>query len=96
LFQSVRELLTNVLKHAESDETTVSLDQDVGTLRIEVRDNGVGFDPVAEISNMDNSSKFGLFSISERMPALGGTFEVESMTGHGTIARLTVPVTETS
>ena len=96
LFQSVRELLTNVLKHAESDETTVSLDQDVGTLRIEVRDNGVGFDPVAEIRNMDNSSKFGLFSISERMPALGGTFEVESMTGHGTIARLTVPVTETS
>jgi signal transduction histidine kinase len=96
LFQSVRELLTNVVKHAESDETTVSLDQEVGTLRIEVKDNGVGFDPVAEAKNLDNSSKFGLFSIGERMPALGGTFELESMPGHGTIARLTVPVTDTA
>jgi signal transduction histidine kinase len=96
LYQSIRELLTNVMKHAESDDVTVSLEQHIGTLRIEVRDNGVGFDPVAVKKNTENSSKFGLFSIGERMQALGGTFEMESMPGHGTIARLTLPVTETS
>jgi signal transduction histidine kinase len=84
------------VKHAQSDEATVSLNQDIGTLKIEVQDNGVGFDPLAATKNMDNSSRFGLFSIGERMPSLGGTFEVESTPGHGTIARLTLPVTETS
>lgn len=98
LFQSIRELLTNAMKHAESDNVTVtvSLEQHIGTLRIEVRDNGVGFDPVAVKKNTENFSKFGLFSIGERMRALGGTFEVESMPGHGTIARLTLPVNETN
>jgi signal transduction histidine kinase len=96
LFQSIRELLTNVMKHAKSDEVTVSLNQDMGTLWLEVRDNGVGFDSVAAIKNTENVSKFGLFSIGERMQALGGTFEVESMPGHGTIARLTLPVNETN
>ena len=93
LFQSIRELLTNVMKHAESDDVTVSLEQHIGTLRIEVRDNGVGFDPVA-VKTAD-FSKFGLLSISERVQALGGTFEVESMPGHGTRARLTLPMNET-
>jgi len=96
LFQSIRELLTNVVKHAESDWASVSLDQCMGTLRIEVRDNGVGFDPVGGAKNTVNFSKFGLFSIGERMQALGGAFEVESMPGHGTIARLTFPVAESS
>jgi signal transduction histidine kinase len=96
LFQTVRELLTNVVKHAQSDEATVSLEQHMGTLRIEVRDNGVGFDLVAVKKNTENFSKFGFFSIGERMQALGGTFEVESMPGHGTIARLTLPVNETN
>ena len=96
LFQSIRELLTNVMKHAQTNEATVSLNQHMGTLRIEVRDNGVGFDSVARTKIPDDSSKFGLFSIAERMPALGGTFEVDSIPGHGTIARLTLPVTQTS
>jgi signal transduction histidine kinase len=90
LFQSIRELLTNVVKHAQSEEAIVSLDLNMGTLRIEVRDNGVGFDPVA-VKKQD-FLKFGLFSIGERMQALGGTFEVESTPGHGTIAKLTLPV----
>jgi signal transduction histidine kinase len=59
-----------------------------------VRDNGVGFDPVAV--KKEGFSKFGLFSIGERMQALGGSFEVESMPGHGTTARLTVPLMETN
>jgi signal transduction histidine kinase len=94
LFQSIRELLTNVVKHAQSEEAIVSLDLNMGTLRIEVQDNGVGFDPVAEIKNTENAPKFGLFSIGERMSALGGSFEVESMPGHGTTATLTFPVKE--
>ena len=94
LFQSIRELLTNVMKHAESKHVTVSLDQKGGSLQIEVRDDGIGFDPI-EVKN-DSFLKFGLFSIEERMQAIGGTFKLESTPGHGTIAKLALPVTETS
>ena len=97
LFQSIRELLTNVMKHAKANDVrvTVALEPQSGTLRIEVRDNGVGFDPGAVNKHTEHRSKFGLFSIGERLRALGGTFEVESMPGQGTIARLTLPVHET-
>jgi signal transduction histidine kinase len=65
------------------------VEQHLDTLQVEVRDNGIGFDPVAV--KKEDFSKFGLLSIGERMHALGGTFEVESMPGHGTRARLTLP-----
>jgi signal transduction histidine kinase len=87
--------LTNVTKHAQTNEVTVSLNWHMGTLRIEVRDNGVGFDSI-RANFSDDSSKLGLFSIAERMPALGGTFEVDSTPGHGTIVTLTLPVAQSS
>ena len=72
LFQSVRELLMNVLKHAGSQEAIVRLQQDKQNLRIEVQDNGIGFDHAGAGTHHDTSlsSKFGLFSIRERMTAL--------------------------
>jgi len=93
LFQSIRELLINVTKHAQSNQATVSVDHQMDTLRIEVEDDGVGFEPAAvNKSGTKESTGFGLFSIRERMRALGGTFDVESKAGYGTTARLTLPV----
>jgi len=97
LFQSVRELLINAAKHARSPEATVVLQRVDGRVRIDVTDNGVGFDasaPAAEIPQGTVSSKFGLFSIRERMKALGGTFEILSSAGKGTVATLSLPVSE--
>jgi signal transduction histidine kinase len=59
-------------------------------LRIEVRDKGKGFAAVDSPSEI--SSKFGLFSIRERMAALGGAFEIVSVPGSGTTCILTVPL----
>lgn len=92
LFQSVRELLINSSKHAGTGEATVAMEHRDGLLRIEVRDEGVGFDlaAAAETSSGDVLSKFGLFSIRERMRALGGSLEIESAPGKGTTATLTL------
>ena len=94
LYQSVRELLMNALKHAQSNSVTVRLDQSEGTLRIEVHDEGVGFDPTVA-GAVDHatpmSSKFGLFSIRERMTALGGWFDLHSAPRQGTTATLVLP-----
>ncbi len=92
LFQSVRELLMNAVKHAQSDAVTVRVEQESGVLRIEVRDQGAGFDPAVAESPVALSSKFGLFSIRERMKALGGWFDLQSTPGQGTTALLALPL----
>ncbi len=94
LFQSVRELLINISKHAQTDRATVRLQRHAGSLRLQVRDEGCGFQlsAVAEQTAAPLSSKFGLFSIRERMTALGGEFEIESAPGRGTTATLALPV----
>jgi signal transduction histidine kinase/ActR/RegA family two-component response regulator len=96
LFQSVRELLMNAWKYAKTGKALVRLEQRAGELRIDVRDEGVGFDvstdaPLEEASH-GVSSKFGLFSIRERMIALGGSFELASAPGRGTTATLILPL----
>lgn len=92
LFQSVRELLFNVLKHAGTGEATVALDlPNDQTVRITVADRGPGFD----IQTAAETSKgFGLFSIRERVEVLAGTFSVQSSRDTGTQVELTIPLSE--
>lgn len=90
LFQSVRELLMNIVKHAGTNEAMIKVVQSVGALAITVSDRGAGCDLVAAETGFETG--FGLFSIRERMKALGGSFEVTSMPGEGTVATLTLPL----
>jgi PAS domain S-box-containing protein len=96
LFQSVRELLINAAKHGKTSHATVRLAKQDARLHIEVQDEGAGFDVAAAAAVADmptaQSSKYGLFSIRERMIALGGWFELQSEPGKGTKARLTLPL----
>jgi signal transduction histidine kinase len=92
LFQSVRELLFNASKHAGTKEAWISFEQNEGGLRIEVRDNGVGFAASAMDAPSEGSSKFGLFSIRERMSALGGSLHITSSPEVGTRAVLLLPL----
>ena len=101
LFQSVRELLINASKHAQSAEASIVLEQLQGHLSVQVSDHGVGFDVAAaavprdDAARAGSSSRFGLFSIRERMKAMGGTFDIRSSHGHGTSATLSLPVANT-
>jgi PAS domain S-box-containing protein len=94
LFQSVRELLINSSKHAETAMATVRLDQFDDHLEIAVCDEGKGFDPATTSKTIDSglSSQFGLLSIRERMRALGGSFNIQSTPGRGTTATLVLPL----
>ena len=94
LFQSVRELLMNTIKHARSHTASVRMEQESGSLRIEVRDEGVGFNLAAD-TQAPIYPKFGLFSIRERMRALGGHFDLQSAPGEGAMATLILPLAGT-
>lgn len=96
LFKSVRELLVNVWKHAQTNRAEVVLDELNGELRIQVRDAGIGcadLSPTVTPVEADNemSPKFGLYSIRERMTALGGSFQITSAPGLGTSVTLLLP-----
>ncbi|MGZ8366492.1 MAG: PAS domain S-box protein, partial [Nitrospira sp.] len=97
LFQSVRELLINSWKHAGTGQADVALEERNGHLQITVHDDGAGFNCAAAAAAADSptgglSSKFGLFSIRERMLALGCSFDLQSTPGKGTTARLVLPL----
>ncbi len=94
LFQSARELLINASKHAGTGQAVIEMAQKEGRLEIMVRDDGVGFDLAAadSISSGEISSKFGLFSIRERMKAMGGWFGIQSSPNSGTCAILALPL----
>ncbi len=97
VFQSVRELLINSSKHAGIGHATVRLVQLDDRLEITVRDEGKGFDlTAAGTPGGGLSSKFGLFSIRERMRALGGSFVIQSEPGRGTTATLTLPLSSSA
>jgi PAS domain S-box-containing protein len=94
LFQSVRELLMNVVKHGKTDRACVTVTSDGANLSIEVSDQGQGFDPTTVphgLPGHDGVKQFGLFSIRERMEALGGRFDLESAPQRGTRAVLMLP-----
>ena len=94
LFQSIRELLFNSVKHAKTHEAKITLEQVDGSLYIQISDQGAGFDPLA--SKKEYSHGFGLFSIRERMLSLGGRFTLASSLGNGTTATLVLPLSDSS
>ena len=63
LYQSVRELLTNVVKHAQIKNASVSIKKDNSNIRICVEDGGVGFTHSPKDMFKDGKTGFGLFSI---------------------------------
>ncbi len=89
-FRSAQELLRNVSLHAGTDRARLTLAVEGGRLRLEIADDGRGFDPAAG----RGGDAFGLFSIRERMQQLGGEARVESAPGRGTRVTLTAPLAE--
>ncbi len=94
LFRAVRELLFNVLKHAQANCAKVCMRRDGEHLRVIVEDNGVGFAPDKLGAASGKIEGFGLFSIRERLNYFGGHMEIESIPGEVTRVILTVPVAD--
>ena len=83
----VAEALTNVVKHAQATRAEVTASVADGTLRVEVRDDGIGgADPGGH----------GLVGIADRATALGGRLNIESPPGNGTLIAATLPLAHAS
>jgi len=92
LFQAVRELLWNVVKHAKAAEAVVRVERADALVRVTVEDRGRGDDPSRRSTLPTEEGGYGLFSIAERIDLLGGRVEIESARRKGTRVTLTAPL----
>jgi ligand-binding sensor domain-containing protein/two-component sensor histidine kinase len=88
LLMIVREALQNALRHAAPEHVSVALNSDRYGLRVEIADDGRGFDP--SILNSPNWRHYGLIGMRERAERLGGQLFLTSSPGKGTQVRLSV------
>jgi PAS domain S-box-containing protein len=90
LYRVAQEALTNVVKHAGAERIQVSLQPSNGHIVLEVRDDGAGFIP-SEAAASASSGHFGLLGMRERVEMAGGSWELDSRAGSGTVIRARLP-----
>ncbi len=89
LLRVVQEALTNARRHSGAKSVRISFELTGSRAVVKITDDGSGFDP--GLSNPDGGMHFGLVFMRERMTDIGGSFEVESRPGAGTIIKLVAP-----
>ena len=92
LYRVAQEAMNNARKHARAGRVRVVLDRGAGSVRLEVRDWGRGFDMGEAVRSSGPGERVGMSSMRERISLLGGDFEVHSEPGAGTSVAAVVPV----
>jgi two-component system, chemotaxis family, CheB/CheR fusion protein len=92
LYQVVRELLNNIAKHSQAQNAHVRIDMENGQYRVQVTDDGVGFNPRMRGAPTVEGG-FGLYSIRERLIAINGSLHIDSSPGTGTVVTAILPET---
>ncbi|WP_343585070.1 sensor histidine kinase [Herbaspirillum sp.] len=87
LFRIVREALNNVAKYAQADNVLLTVARAGDTLSLRIEDDGCGFAPAPALHN-----GHGLGNMRRRAQALGGTLQLDSAPGKGTVIRVEIPV----
>jgi len=88
LLRIAQEVLTNVLRHAQASHFSAQLEFDASEIRLELRDNGRGFDPAGKHDG------FGLIGMKERVEGMGGQLTIQSVNGMGTAIQIVLPLTD--
>ncbi len=83
IYRIIQESLNNILKHAEATKARVSMIETTRSVKIEISDNGTGFD-AHSANETSGRGGFGLLGMSERVRMLGGTLAIESAAEKGT------------
>jgi len=84
LYRIAIESLNNALKHAQATKISLSLGRSKNMVIFRVQDNGVGFD----VENGKKNGGFGLETMRERAERIGGTYQITSSVGNGTIIEI--------
>ena len=89
LFRILQEALNNIIRHARATDIALSLAYDKETLKLNIQDNGRGFDFNEQSSTPNHSN--GLYNMQHRAKLINGKFEMDSRPGNGTSITITTP-----
>lgn len=92
LYRIAQECLQNVVKHAKASRARLTFSVDDGTARLEIVDDGVGFDTFEHPLGSDEMGGYGLLSMAERAEIVGGRLNIRSRPGAGTAVTATIPL----
>ena len=87
IFRIFQESLTNIMRYARAKEVIISLNVIDNTIKMNIEDNGVGFD----MDTLLNKKTFGILGMRERVRSLDGQFEIDSAPGKGTKISISLP-----
>jgi signal transduction histidine kinase len=90
-YRIIQECLANVQKHARGTRLLVAVRRCDGRLRVELEDDGVGFDPARLELSVPAHEHLGIAGMRERARLMGGNFEIASAPGKGTRIAVEVP-----
>jgi signal transduction histidine kinase len=88
VFRIVQESLTNIARYAKAGKAAIAMARFGASLRLEIRDDGQGFDPLL----VEKKKSYGLLGMRERALALGGRVDIISAPGQGTLISVEIPM----
>ncbi len=92
LYRTIREMLLNIVKHAQANKVAISISVSKNYIRIAITDDGVGFDAEGVLGESSIKNGLGLFLVRERLRHIGGSLELKSIIGKGTAVSLRAPL----
>jgi len=87
IYRIIQESLTNIARHSEADNVTISLRADNEVIKLIIADNGIGIDE----EKINSPKSFGLIGIKERAGAYGGEVRITGSKGKGTEVKVIIP-----
>ena len=92
LYRIAQEGLQNIVKHANASVVRLRFTPDDDTARLEIVDNGIGFDTFENPLGSDEMGGYGVLSMAERAELVGGRLNIRSRPGSGTAVTATIPL----
>ena len=92
LYRIAQECLQNVVKHARATNASLTFSVGEESTRLEIVDNGIGFDTFEHPLGADEMGGYGLLSMAERAEIVGGRLNIRSRPGSGTAVTATIPL----
>ncbi|MFQ5875114.1 MAG: GAF domain-containing protein [Dehalococcoidia bacterium] len=92
VFRIVQEAITNIVRHAGAESTSISLEFRERSIGVYIEDDGIGFDLDEVMSSADRRRELGLLGMKERVELLGGSLSLRSRPGLGTQVAVEIPL----
>jgi signal transduction histidine kinase len=91
LLSLIREALSNIRKHSDAERVQIAIEASIEGVRVEVTDDGGGFDPQSTRVRSARAGRLGLVGMHERVRMLGGSTRIDSRPGGPTVITASLP-----